>query len=132
MKRIENLAPWVSAVWLLITAIVIYWNMGSSFNEIGDFVAGMMSALAFFWLVIGYYLQREELVLQRKELVQNREALLLQAEELKNLVKANKELVHQNTRLADLQEKEIQFSQKREESYFPPGKPTSIGLIRNF
>jgi hypothetical protein len=37
-------------------------------NEWGDFLAGVFAPLAFGWLVYGYYLQREELVLQRREL----------------------------------------------------------------
>jgi len=74
MEKIEKYAIGVSVAWVAVTAAVLYWNADKSFNEVGDFVAGMMSALAFLWLVIGYYLQRKELVLQRRELVQNREA----------------------------------------------------------
>lgn len=120
MKNIEKLAPWLSAFWLAITALVIYWNKDGTFNEVGDFVAGMMSALAFFWLVIGYYLQRQELSLQREQLKQNEEALLLQAQELKNQVQETKELVRQNARLADLREKEINLSQQEEEPLLIP------------
>lgn len=131
MKNIEKFASLLSALWLAVTTLVVYWNRDSTFNEIGDFLAGMMSALAFFWLVIGYYLQRQELSLQREELKLNREALLLQAEELKHLVQENKELVQQSTRLADLQEKEIHLSQQEEEPLLIPLRiPRSHGVER--
>ncbi len=55
-------------------------------NEFGDALAGIFAPLAFLWLVVATFLQRDELQAQRKELEQNREALMLQAEELKNSV----------------------------------------------
>ncbi len=45
-------------------------------NELGDFLAGFLSPLFFFWLVIGYFQQGEELR-------QNTEALRQQSQELK-------------------------------------------------
>lgn len=41
-------------------------------NTLGDFLAGAFAPLAFFWLVVGYFLQRRELELQRHELEENR------------------------------------------------------------
>lgn len=58
----------------------------SSWNELGDFLAGSFSPLAFLWLVLGYLQQQEELQ-------QNTEALRLQAAELKNSVDQYKEMV---------------------------------------
>ena len=37
-------------------------------NELGDFLAGALTPVAFIWLVYGYLVQREELHLQRDEL----------------------------------------------------------------
>lgn len=37
-------------------------------NEIGDFLAGSFSPLAFFWLAYGYFMQNSELKLNRKSL----------------------------------------------------------------
>ena len=51
-------------------------------NSLGDFLAGSFAPLAFLWLVIAVFLQKNELRLQREELIQNRNALLLQAKEL--------------------------------------------------
>lgn len=44
-------------------------------NELGDFLAGFFTPLAFLWLVVGYFLQKEELGLQNKELGLQREEL---------------------------------------------------------
>ena len=37
-------------------------------NELGDFLAGFFTPLAFLWLVVGYFLQKDEFQLQREEL----------------------------------------------------------------
>lgn len=58
----------------------------SSLNEWGDSFAGFFAPLAFFWLVLGYLQQGEELRLSTA-------ALRLQAEELKNSVRQQIELV---------------------------------------
>lgn len=55
-------------------------------NEIGDFLAGLFSPVAFLWLVVGYFQQG-------KELKQNTKALELQANELKLSVGQQRELV---------------------------------------
>ena len=55
-------------------------------NEIGDFLAGFFSPVAFLWLVVGYFQQGEELKL-------NTRALELQVNELKKSVEQQKELV---------------------------------------
>lgn len=55
----------------------------SDFNELGDFLAGVFTPVAFGWLIYGYFLQRNELRLQREELHFQRNELRLQHEELK-------------------------------------------------
>ena len=57
-------------------------------NELGDFLAGFFTPLAFFWLVYGYLLQSEELGLQRKELELTRDQLGKQTELLQEQVTA--------------------------------------------
>jgi len=75
----------VTIVWLLLGAIYILssvgWNQFSDLpaDQIGSFVEGAFAPLAFLWLVIGYFLQQEELQ-------QNTEALRLQAEEIQRSV----------------------------------------------
>lgn len=44
-------------------------------NELGDFLAGFFTPLAFGWLVYGYLLQSKELRLQREELALTRDQL---------------------------------------------------------
>ncbi|MDX2210775.1 MAG: hypothetical protein SFV20_10510 [Sphingopyxis sp.] len=55
-------------------------------NEFGDFLAGAFSPLAFFWLVLGYIQQGEELK-------NSADALWLQGHELQNSVEQQRELV---------------------------------------
>lgn len=69
-------------------------------NEWGDFIAGFSAPLAFFWLVLGYLQQGQELKnntemlrLQAEELKHSTDALRLQAEELKNSVEQQTQLV---------------------------------------
>tara|TARA_R110002096_G_scaffold43549_2_gene117628 strand:- start:356 stop:1021 length:666 start_codon:yes stop_codon:yes gene_type:complete len=68
-------------------------------NEIGDFGAGITSALAFIWLIAAHYQQQAELR-------QNRDALMLQANELHHQVEAS---IQQSTLMkesADVQRKQ--------------------------
>lgn len=79
-----------TGLYALAISVYAFWNW-SQFaslvpNEVGDFLAGVFSPLAFLWLVLGYFQQGQELR-------QNNEALRLQAAELKNSVEQQKELV---------------------------------------
>ena len=58
-------------------------------NELGDFLAGVFTPLAFFWLVYGYLLQSKELRLQREELALTRKQLDKQTELLQEQVTAD-------------------------------------------
>ena len=55
-------------------------------NELGDFLAGVFTPLAFGWLVYGYLLQSKELRLQREELALTRKQLGKQTELLQEQV----------------------------------------------
>lgn len=55
-------------------------NREKGLNEVGDFLAGFFTPLAFLWLVYGYFLQSRELGLQRQELALQREKLGEQVE----------------------------------------------------
>ena len=58
-------------------------------NELGDFLAGFFTPLAFGWLVYGYLQQSKELRLQREELSLTRNQLDKQTELLQEQVKAD-------------------------------------------
>ena len=58
-------------------------------NELGDFLAGVFTPLAFLWLVYGYFLQSSELRLQREELALTRKQLGKQTELLQDQVTAD-------------------------------------------
>lgn len=88
MKKSTLFGTIVTVVWLLGAAALLWYRWpadGMKLNEIGDYIAGFVSPLAFLWLVLGYRQQGEELAL-------NTEALRLQVEELKHSVKAQNEL----------------------------------------
>src|SRR4051812_29406726 len=68
----------ITAVWVLWWAAYLLtryelsdlWSGAP--NLIGDFLSGTVAPLAFFWLVLGYLQQSDELRLQRKELALQR------------------------------------------------------------
>lgn len=51
-------------------------------NEWGDFLAGVTAPIAFLWLIIGYYLQRNELKMNTEALHAQQKELSKQVEEL--------------------------------------------------
>lgn len=77
----------ISMVWIgAAILMLITQEPPSKINEWGDFIAGFSAPLAFFWLVLGYMQQGEELR-------HSTEALKLQAQELKNSVEQQSQLV---------------------------------------
>lgn len=86
----------VTVIWLI--GIFIIYLMGwleypTSFNELGDFLAGIFSPVAFFWLIYGYFQQGKQLEQNTKALEQQEKALKLQIDEMKESVKQQKRLV---------------------------------------
>ena len=67
------------------------WELlrAGNLNELGDFLAGVFTPLAFSWLVYGYLLQSKELRLQREELTLTRKQLGKQTELLQEQVAAD-------------------------------------------
>jgi hypothetical protein len=84
-----------TALWLLIAAFIVIpkWPELSvaSPNTIGDTLAGFVAPLAFLWLIVATWLQRQELGLQRKELAESRQVLAGQQRELENTARENAE-----------------------------------------
>ena len=81
---------------LYIAAILFFrgndaWELlrVGNLNELGDFLAGFFTPLAFGWLVYGYLLQSKELRLQREELTLTRKQLGKQTELLQEQVTAD-------------------------------------------
>ena len=81
---------------LYIAAILFFrgsdaWELlrAGNLNELGDFLAGIFTPLAFGWLVYGYLLQSKELRLQREELALTRKQLGKQTELLQEQVTAD-------------------------------------------
>lgn len=89
--NIRLLFGWVSTgIWILVWVLFLCFDWQSAkemtFNEWGDYFAGISAPLAFLWLVIGYFQQGEELSQNTKALEQQEKALKLQVDELKQSV----------------------------------------------
>jgi len=108
---------------LLISMRILNLSHVSSYNELGDFLAGVFSPVAFLWLVLGF-------LQQQKELQQNTKALKLQADELKNSVEQYKKMVTiaQNQLDADLTVAQ-QESIRRENELKPSVKLKGLRFI---
>lgn len=84
----------MSGISILYIAVILLsrgndvWNLlqAGDLNELGDFLAGSFTPLAFGWLVYGYLLQSQELRLQREELALTRNQLGKQTELLQEQV----------------------------------------------
>lgn len=80
----------------ILTYIIIFiiWYADRSkpmpMNELGDFLAGAFSPIAFLFLYLGYRQNSEALSLQAEELRQSTEALQLQVSEMKDSVEQQK------------------------------------------
>ena len=89
----------ITALWFIGwgTLIFLFWpsvkNLG--FNELGDFIAGMVAPLALLWVILGYLQQGDELRL-------NTNALKAQEAELKNQVSEANALVIATTTNTEL------------------------------
>ncbi len=84
----------MGALTILYIAAILFlrgndaWDLlrEGNLNELGDFLAGVFTPLAFGWLVYGYLLQSTELRLQREELTLTRKQLGKQTELLQEQV----------------------------------------------
>lgn len=83
---------------LYITIIFLFrgndvWDLlqAGDLNELGDFLAGFFTPLAFGWLVYGYLLQSKELRLQREELALTRDQLGKQTKLLQEQVEVGRQ-----------------------------------------
>ncbi|MCJ0830427.1 hypothetical protein MN869_18600 [Acinetobacter sp. NIPH1876] len=94
---------YLSGLFIYIAIYLIFYadfSQGMSLNEIGDFLAGTFSPLAFLFLYLGYRQNSKALHIQAEELRQSTEALQLQVAEMK-------ESVEQQRIMGELQQIEI-------------------------
>lgn len=107
----NQIGAWGSLAYLFVLLALTEDRWGQlltkDLNEVGDFLAGAFSPLAFLWLVLGFLQQGEELQESRK-------ALHLQAEELRHSVEQQRQMVEvarqehaANLRALDIQQAAI-------------------------
>lgn len=108
----------LTALWLIVFVkyLSFSWDtlVSSPPNAVGDFLAGWCAPLAFLWLTVAVFLQKEELAAQRHELEMTRKALLLQADELKRSVEQQGIIAEVQTR-AQVQRGRQEIDQELEE-----------------
>lgn len=131
-----KLGAGVSVAWVAVLAVavlradVVPW--GLPMNEFGDFLAGAFAPLAFFWLVLGFLQQGEELR-------HSSEALWLQGRELQNsveqqraLVEASREQLAFERQMLQQQSDELARSSRPIWQLRPAGSIPSEGGVRTF
>src|SRR5580658_5986610 len=78
----------LTAIVLVSAATVLIFSSNlQQASNIGEFISGFASALAFLWLIASFQLQAGEIASQREELKLQRRALEGQAVELRNASK---------------------------------------------
>lgn len=114
-----------STVYLI--AILIYVIVKGStmkelpeLNNLGDFLAGAFSPLAFFWLVYGYFQQQEELSLNTEALKLQANELANQSRELGNQVEQHKELVEVTRQQLKHERRKFEHQIRRERQAVAP------------
>lgn len=81
--------PWILTGLMIVLAVLVFLYIPDMArrSQLGDYLAGTASTIAFIWLIAAYLQQGNELRLQREELAMQRASLDLQREELKRLGK---------------------------------------------
>jgi hypothetical protein len=110
LRRTQRALTWggvaASLVWLIVLAVLVCsrWSQFVSLelNALGDFLAGSVAPLAFFWLVLGYFQQGIELSLNTEALKLQQEELRRQVEETANLARNAERSAAANETLAEL------------------------------
>lgn len=97
----------IGAIWLLFSELSRenFYPNNMSLNELGDYLAGAFSPLAFLWLVYGYFMQNNELKLSRRSLDE-------QIKEFKKSVDTQEKTFKLNKNLEDDREKRRAFLAK--------------------
>ena len=76
---------WIATA-LIVTIAVVVFRLSADLAhaaEVGEFIAGFSSALAFLWLIVGLRSQASDLALQRQELALQRTGLRNRQRKLK-------------------------------------------------
>jgi len=76
----------VAAVVVAVAVFLLSPDMATR-SQLGDYLSGFASAIAFIWLIAAYLQQGRELRLQRQEIAFQRQSLDLQREEFKKMGK---------------------------------------------
>jgi hypothetical protein len=88
---------WCSGALYLLSSEIYFdiFYLDMNLNELGDYLAGVFSPLAFLWLIYGYFKQNSELRLNRKSLENQieefKKSVSISKQNIDHLVKKNKQ-----------------------------------------
>lgn len=120
MKKLTVIGIGLSALWCSFFVALLYLKRTSipnlTLNEWGDFFAGAVAPVTFFWLVLGYLQQGEELRLSTEALRAQQEELRRQVEETATLAKNAERQAAATEQLALATKSEVQRAALKEES----------------
>ncbi|MBB4223442.1 hypothetical protein [Variovorax guangxiensis] len=116
----------ISAGWIALAVfMLVAQERPTRLNEWGDFIAGFSAPLAFFWLVLGYLQQGEELK-------QSTKALRLQADELKQSVEQQSNLVELSRKQMQHEIEKLEEDRRRyREAVRPTFVPQQSSIVHN-
>lgn len=129
MKHLKRLSdPFVIGVTItaLYLGVIFYetmvisasanWVEEKKLNNLGDFLAGVFAPIAFLWLIVTVFLQKQELAETRKEIARQSDAMKAQVEE----AKAHKEFIERQTNIMTRQAElaEITYAKDRKLQLF--------------
>jgi hypothetical protein len=103
-----------TGVWISIAIVIAYLKRDSiesmKLNEIGDALAGTIAPVAFFWLIIGYFQQGEELNQNTQALIDQQKETALLVKQTERQAKATEAMMKMNAEKNRREQIEIQKS----------------------
>ncbi len=124
MKTRNMIGTVATGSWLAFALVLAYLNRDDwphmALNEWGDFFAGMVAPLAFFWLIIGYWQQGEEVRANTDTLRQQQQALQRQVEETAKVASNSAEQVRVATERLELERQQVERQRRKDKARIQP------------
>lgn len=104
----------VSTIWIIVGLFLFFsfYKKPNEINQLGDFIAGFCSPLAFLWLVLGYVQQGNEIKANTQELSRQAEELAKSNDALTRQLVQQSELISLQRDQFNLQQKSIEIQQR--------------------
>jgi hypothetical protein len=105
VQGLKRIGLGITAIWVGVIAVYVWfgvepesrpWNLAP--NNFGDFLAGTVGPVAFFWLMLAFFIQSAQLEAQSKSVIAQEEAL-----------KATQQAIELQRQTLDLQREELKL-----------------------